>query len=62
MDPTKRDGDSYDNDLRGEHRYPDAEQRPSEQDARRRRDALKQRLTGEDTRTRRPAASGTTRT
>jgi hypothetical protein len=37
---------SHDAGRRGEHRYPDAQQTPSEQGARRERDALKRRLAG----------------
>jgi hypothetical protein len=52
MDTRKTSDTSHQNDQRGEHRYPDTHQKPSEQDARHSRDALKARL-GEDKGTRR---------
>lgn len=36
----------HDSDLRGEHRYPDADQRPAERQARQERDDLKDKLKG----------------
>jgi hypothetical protein len=47
MDTRKPSDISHQNDQRGEHRYPDTHQKPSEQDARHSRDALKERL-GDD--------------
>jgi len=54
MDTGKPSDHSHQNDQRGEHRYPDTHQKPSEQDARHNRDALKERL-GEDKGPRRQA-------
>lgn len=42
----RRQDRAHDSNARGEHRYPDASQTPSEQEHRRQRDDLKQRLGG----------------